>query len=124
MCCSGQFYKWVSIVRLRLDLPQPIVPIFWGLFFLEATFGAYLSVWPLWIEQLGASVTIVGLVLGSSGFIRLLVIAPSASIADRLGYRRAILISRSITAVGLHGPSPFDTLGGQRTEAIRLDDHG
>lgn len=88
-------------MRIRLDLPPAILPIFWGLFFLEATFGAYLSVWPLWIEQLGAPVTIVGLVLGSSGFIRLLVIAPSASIADRLGYRRAILICRGITAVGL-----------------------
>lgn len=88
-------------MRVRLDIPRPIVPIFWGLFFLEATFGAYLSVWPLWIERLGAPVTIVGFVLGSSGFIRLLVIGPSASIADRLGYRRAILICRCFTVAGL-----------------------
>ncbi len=88
-------------MRVQLGIPPSIVPIFWGLFFLEATFGAYLSVWPLWIERLGAPITIVGLVLGSSGFIRLLVIGPSAAIADRLGYRRAILICRMFTVVGL-----------------------
>jgi MFS family permease len=88
-------------VQARLGLPQPIVPIFWGMLLLEATFGAYLSVWPLWIEHLGAPVTVVGLVLGSSGFIRILVLAPSAAIADRLGYRRAIVICRLATAAGL-----------------------
>ena len=88
-------------MQARLGLPQPIVPIFWGLLFLEATFGAYLSVWPLWIEHLGAPVTVVGLVLGSSGFIRLFVLAPSATIAEKLGYRRAIVLCRLATAIGL-----------------------
>lgn len=88
-------------MRIRLGLPAEIVPIFWGLLLLEATFGAYLSIWPLWIERLGAPVTVVGLVLGSSGFIRLLVLGPSGLIADRLGYRRAILFCRIATAIGL-----------------------
>jgi MFS family permease len=88
-------------MQARLGLPQPIVPIFWGLLFLEATFGAYLSVWPLWIEHFGAPATVVGLVLGASGFIRILVLAPSAAIADRLGYRRAIVLCRLATAIGL-----------------------
>lgn len=88
-------------MRIRLGLPPEIVPIFWGLLLLEATFGAYLSIWPLWIERLGAPVTVVGLVLGSGGFIRLLVLGPSGMIADRLGYRRAILYCRIATAIGL-----------------------
>jgi MFS family permease len=88
-------------VRIRLGLPEQIVPIFWGLVFLEGTFGAYLSIWPLWIEHLGAPVTIVGLVLGSGGFIRLFVLGPSGAIADRLGYRRAILFCRVGTVIGL-----------------------
>src|SRR5690606_35887017 len=75
--------------------------IFWGLFFLEATFGAYLGVWPLWIERLGAPVAVVGLVLGAGGFIRLFVIAPSATIAEKIGYRNAILICRVAAAAGL-----------------------
>jgi MFS family permease len=88
-------------VRLRLGLPKPLVPIFWGLLFLEATYGAYLGVWPLWIERLGAPITVVGLVLGLTGVIRLIVLAPSAAIGERLGPRRAILIGRAATAVGL-----------------------
>lgn len=88
-------------MRVKLGLPAPIVPIFWGMVFLEATFGAYLSVWPLWIERLGAPITVVGLVLGSSGFIRLLVLGPSAAIADRFGYRNSILACRAATGIGL-----------------------
>lgn len=88
-------------VRIELGLPQPLVPIFWALLFIEATYGAYLSVWPLWIQHLGAPITVVALVLGSSGFIRLAVLAPSAAIADRLGTRRAILLGRSATVLAL-----------------------
>ncbi len=90
-------------MRPRLDLPQPIVPIFWGLFFLEATYGAYVSVWPLWIERLGAPVAIVGFVLGIGGFLRLFVLAPSASIAERFGYRRVIVIARLVAVAGFLG---------------------
>ncbi len=90
-------------MRPRLDLPQPIVQIFWGLFFLEATYGAYLSVWPLWIERLGAPVAIVGFVLGIGGFLRLFVLAPSAWIAERFGYRRVIVIARLVAIAGFLG---------------------
>jgi MFS family permease len=88
-------------VRIDLGIPKPLVPVFWALLFLEATYGAYLSVWPLWIERLGAPITVVGLVLGSAGIIRLAVLAPSAAIADRLGTRRAMLLGRSATVIGL-----------------------
>jgi MFS family permease len=92
-----------ELVRARLDLPQPIVPVFWGLLFLEATFGAYTSVWPLWIERLGAPVAIVGFMLGIGGFLRLFVLAPSAALADRFGYRRMIVIARLMSVAGLTG---------------------
>lgn len=78
-----------------------MIPLFWGLLLLEATYGAYLSVWPLWIERLGAPIAIVGLVLGVGGFLRLFVIGPSAAIADRFGYRRTIIVARTITITGL-----------------------
>lgn len=89
------------MVRIQIGLPRATAPIFWGMLFLEATFGAYLSIWPLWIERLGAPVALVGLILGSSGIIRLFILAPSAAIAERLGYRRAILLCRSATVIGL-----------------------
>ncbi len=90
-------------MRPRLDLPASIVPVFWGLFFLEATYGAYVSVWPLWIEHLGAPVTTVGLMLGIGGFLRIFVLAPSAAIADRFGYRRVIIAARIVSVIGFLG---------------------
>ncbi|MBX3070819.1 MAG: MFS transporter [Thermomicrobiales bacterium] len=90
-------------VRPRLDLPAAIVPAFWGLFFLEATYGAYTSVWPLWIEHLGAPIAIVGIMLGIGGFLRIFVLAPAASIADRFGYRRVIVTARIVALLGFLG---------------------
>jgi MFS family permease len=87
--------------RIQLGIPQSIVPIFWGLALLEATYGAYLGILPLWIERLGAPVAIVGVILGASGFLRLFILAPSASIADAVGYRRAIVVCRVFAVVGL-----------------------
>ena len=58
--------------RLRWDLGlgREIGLTFWGMVLLEAAFGSYMGVWPLWIERLGAPITVVGFVLGSSGVIR------------------------------------------------------
>jgi MFS family permease len=67
----------------------------------EATFGAYTGIWPLWIEALGAPITIVGLVLGASGILRLLILGPSAALADRVDPRALMVGSRTITALAL-----------------------
>lgn len=75
--------------------------VFWAMIFIEAAFGAYVGIWPLWIEALGAPITVVGLVLGSSGLLRLLVLAPSAALADRFDPRLLMIGARSLTAVGL-----------------------
>jgi MFS family permease len=88
-------------VQRRLGLPDHLVPVFWGFVFLEATFGTYFAIWPLWIEKLGASVAVVGFVLGSAGIIRLFILGPSAAIADRFGYRRTIILARVAAIIGL-----------------------
>jgi MFS family permease len=75
--------------------------VFWAMIGVEAAFGAYVGIWPLWIEALGAPITVVGLVLGSSGILRLLILAPSAALADRFEPRTLILVGRSITGIGL-----------------------
>ena len=75
--------------------------VFWAMIGVEAAFGAYVGIWPLWIEALGAPITVVGLVLGSSGILRLLILAPSAALADRFEPRTLILIARSFTGIGL-----------------------
>lgn len=74
---------------------------FWALTFFEAVFGAYISIWPLWIERLGAPISIVGLVLGSAGLIRPLVIGPGSSLVDRFDTRRLLLIARALSVGGL-----------------------
>src|SRR5687768_9776602 len=92
---------------VRLDwefgLGRQVALAFWGMFFLEAAFGSYMGIWPLWIERLGAPVTIVGLVLGASGVLRLFVLVPSASLAERFGARRLVVIARSAALIGLCG---------------------
>ena len=75
--------------------------VFWAMIGVEAAFGAYVGIWPLWIEALGAPITVVGLVLGSSGLLRLLILAPSAALADRVEPRTLILAARAVTGIGL-----------------------
>jgi MFS family permease len=75
--------------------------VFWAMIGVEAAFGAYVGIWPLWIEALGAPITVVGFVLGSSGLLRLLILAPSAALADRIEPRTLILVARTITGMGL-----------------------
>lgn len=74
---------------------------FWALTFFEAVFGAYVSIWPLWIERLGAPIAIVGLVLGSAGLIRPLVIGPGSWLVDRFDTRRLLLVARLLSVGGL-----------------------
>ena len=85
----------------HLGLGRELGLIFWTLAFLEASFGAYLGIWPLWIERLGAPVSIVGLVLGSSGIVRLAVLAPSALLAERFNRKRLIVVIRTAAVLGM-----------------------
>ena len=77
------------------------MPIFWALILIEAAYGAYLGILPLWIEELGAPIAIVGLLLGANGILRMFVLFPSANIANRFGYRRTIMVARVAAFVGL-----------------------
>lgn len=69
----------------------------------EGSFGAYMPIWPLYIEELGAPIALVGLLLGISGLIRLLVLLPTATLARKLGGKRLMLLARSITALTVLG---------------------
>ena len=73
---------------------------FWAMFFVEAAFGSYWNIWPIYISSLGASVPIVGFIVGASGIVRLLVMPPSAAIADRLGSRTVLVGARAIAFAG------------------------
>lgn len=85
----------------HLGLGREIGFIFWGIVMVEASFGAYVGIWPLWIEALGAPITVVGFVLGSSGILRLVFMAPSAGLTDRFSPTRMIVVVRLAAAIGL-----------------------
>lgn len=74
---------------------------FWALTFFEGVFGAYISVWPLWIERLGAPISVIGLVLGSSGLIRPFVLGPGSILLGAYNTRRILLGARSLSICGL-----------------------
>jgi len=85
----------------HIGLGRELGLAFWATVFLEATFGAYISIWPLWIERLSAPITVVGLVLGASGIVRPFVLGPSSALAERFGTRRLIVATRLIALAGL-----------------------
>ena len=85
----------------HLGLGRELGYVFWAMVGVEAAFGAYMSIWPLWIEKLGAPVTVVGLVLGSSGLLRLVTLAPSAALGERFGARRLIVLARVAAGLGM-----------------------
>lgn len=91
----GWVWSW------HLGLGRELGYVFWAMIGVEAAFGAYVGIWPLWIEALGAPITIVGLVLGSSGLLRLLILAPSAALAERFEPRKLIIAARALTGAGL-----------------------
>lgn len=74
---------------------------FWALTFYEAAIGAYASIWPLWIERLGAPITTVGLVLGSAGIVRPFVVGGGSWLTDRIDTRKLLVGARSLAILGL-----------------------
>ncbi|CAN5297895.1 hypothetical protein BH23CHL1_BH23CHL1_26850 [soil metagenome] len=74
---------------------------FWGMVFLEGSFAAYMPIWTLFMEELGAPITLIGLLLGFGGVIRFFVLLPTASLAKRIGAKRLLIISRTVALVGI-----------------------
>lgn len=88
--------------RWQLGLGRQNGLAFWGLLFIEGSFGAFFPIWPLFMEELGAPITIVGVLLGLGGLFRLFVLLPTAAIARRFGSKRLLMWCRiiSTTAIG------------------------
>lgn len=91
-----------------LGLGHNTLAIFWAMLLNEASFGFYQTLTPIYIESLGASPGIVGLVIGISGLTRLIFLAPGGWAADRIPIRTLIVTGRSLTILGilLYGLAP------------------
>ena len=56
--------------RWRLRLGRENGLAFWAVLLMEASFASYMLLWPLFIAQLGATPTQVGLIVGTHGLLQ------------------------------------------------------
>jgi len=75
--------------------------MFWAMIALEASFAAYFSFLPLYVAQLGANPTQVGLIMGFWGISRLCFLIPSGMLIDRFPAVPLIVVSRTLGIAGL-----------------------
>lgn len=82
---------WATLVRWsHLGLERNAALLFWGIFFLQASFGTSDRFKPLYIESLGARPALVGLILGVAEAIRLLFLIAAGPLSDRFSSRLLI----------------------------------
>lgn len=87
--------------RWQLGLGRENGLAFWGVAAMEAGFASYMLFWPLYIAALGANPAQVGLLLGAQGLLRLVVLAPSGYLVDRLPPVRLIVVARLVATAGM-----------------------
>ena len=88
-----------GVVRaLDLDRNNRIMAIANGLW--GAGSGIYLPIWPIHLERLGASPAILGVLLGLGGVIGIAISIPAATLATRLGLKRALLVGWGLAPFG------------------------
>jgi MFS family permease len=80
---------------------SPTARLFIAMLFNEGAIGLFITLWPLYIAELGASPPEIGLVLGYAGLIRLLALLPSGILSDRIPPRQLIFGARCLAALGL-----------------------
>src|SRR5262245_22166037 len=81
-------------------LRGPIAPILAVVFLMTAGMGMVWSVLALYAESLGASVTMVGVMIACWGGARLLSNVPAGILSQRFGRTRAILAGLTALATG------------------------
>jgi hypothetical protein len=77
--------------RLGFGLQRNAALLFWGMFFLQAAFGASDRFKTLYIESLGAKPAMVGLLLGAAEAIRLTFLIAAGPLSDRFPARILLL---------------------------------
>lgn len=85
-------------MRLRWDmgLGKELGLVFWSLTLFEAAYGTWATIWPLWIEHLGASIGTVGIMLSLGGLLRPFILLGGTWMSDRVNVRWMLVIARSM----------------------------
>lgn len=90
-------------MRLRWDLGlgRELGLVFWSLTLFEAAYGTWATIWPLWIEHLGATIGTVGIMLSLGGIIRPFILLGGTWLSDRVDVRWMLVIARSMLVAGI-----------------------
>ena len=96
----GRAGRVIDGVMRALDLDRnnrimAIANCLWG-----AGSGIYLPIWPIHLERLGASPAVLGVLLGLAGVIGIAISIPAATLATRLGLKRALLLGWGLAPFG------------------------
>lgn len=86
---------------LNLGLSHDNKRMFWALACSEGATSLFLTMWAIYVAELGASAPQVGLVLGSRSFGALLFLLLSGPLSDRIPARRYIIGCRSLFVIGM-----------------------
>ncbi|MEH6546866.1 MAG: MFS transporter [Sneathiella sp.] len=76
-----------------------LAPFYFALFLVV---GFQLPFWPVWLSHKGLSLEQIGIVISAPIWIKIIFIPIFASLADRLGRRRALLVTLSAISLGLY----------------------
>lgn len=85
----------------HVGLGRELGYVFWAKILFEAAYGAYSTIWPLWIAHLSGSITIVGIVLGLAGIVRPFILLGGSWASDRLDNRMMLIVVRSALVLSL-----------------------
>lgn len=88
-------------VSWHFGLGRELGLVLWALSLFEAAYGAFSTIWPLWIEHLGASISTVGFVLGASGIVRPFVLLSGSWLSDRVDVRKMLIVARAVLVAGV-----------------------
>lgn len=88
-------------IRWDMGLGKELGLVFWSLTLFEAAYGVWSTIWPLWIEHLGAAIGTVGIVLSLSGFIRPFILLGGSWLSDRVNVRWMLVIARLTMVAGI-----------------------
>lgn len=97
------FSRLASATRglFNLGLSHDNKRMFWALACSEGATSLFLTMWAIYVAELGASAPQVGLVLGSRSFGALLFLLLSGPLSDRIPARRYIIGCRSLFVIGM-----------------------
>lgn len=84
-----------------MGLGRELGYVFWALTLFEAAYGTWATIWPLWIEHLGAGIGTVGIMLSLGGLLRPFILLGGTWLAERVNTRWLLIVARGMLVSGV-----------------------